>query len=99
MNKQQQHLCLALRGQAISFVHLCGQVQEVPKELRDIWPVNKQSRWILLAPALGVEWVLNASLEHGKIVTGTKDVLQRTDQEAAKLQIKKFGRHVCCYLC
>lgn len=74
------------RAKLFHLFHSCGQVQGVPKEHRDIWPVNRQSRWILLAPALGVEWVVNASLEHRKIVTVTKEVLQRVDQEAAKLQ-------------
>lgn len=31
---------------------------------------------------------MNASLEHRKLVTGTKEVLQRAAQEAAKLQSK-----------
>lgn len=31
---------------------------------------------------------MNAPLEHRKTVTGTKEVLQRVDQEAAKLQSK-----------
>lgn len=87
---RQQHLHFALKGQTTSFVHSCGQVQEAPKECRHIWPVKyvKQSRWILLASALDVAWVVNASLERRKIVRGTKEVLQRADQEAAKLQRK-----------
>lgn len=35
-----------------------------------------------------MERVVNASLEHRKLVTGTKEVLQRAAQEAAKLQSK-----------
>lgn len=58
--------------------------------LNDALSVNKQSRWILLAPALDVERVVNASLEHRKLVTGTKEVLQRAAQKEAKLQSKTW---------
>lgn len=57
---------------------------------------TKQSRWILLAPALAVERVVNASPEHRKLVTGTKEVLQRAAQEAAKLQSKTW--QACLWL-
>ena len=41
-----------------------------------------------LAPAHNVERAVNASLEHRKQVTETKEVLQRATQEAAKLRSK-----------
>lgn len=46
---------------------------------------TKRAGGSFLASAQDVERVVNASLEHRKQVTGTKEVLQRAAQEGAKL--------------